>query len=171
MAATHCSLSIDTHGESPGSQPELSRLEAANNGLDDDIADDALAEFEINLSDVCTAEAVGQGSFGTGKFSGFLSSQCFVEIFNVNSMRLNNLISCLVYRGRWHGDVAVKMLNSSCWPTDEQIEDFRREVAMLRYDCLVGNQAQPALMRSSLWLLLWKNSIFILFCRSCRVSR
>jgi B-Raf proto-oncogene serine/threonine-protein kinase len=37
-----------------------------------------------------------------------------------------------VYRGRWHGDVAVKMLNFTHWPTSEQIENFRREVGMLR---------------------------------------
>lgn len=40
---------------------------------------------------------------------------------------------CTVYRGRWHGDVAIKMLNFTHWPTNEQIENFRREVVMLRY--------------------------------------
>jgi B-Raf proto-oncogene serine/threonine-protein kinase len=40
--------------------------------------------------------------------------------------------TCAVYRGRWHGDVAVKMLNFTHWPTSEQIENFRREVGMLR---------------------------------------
>lgn len=38
-----------------------------------------------------------------------------------------------MYKGSWHGDVAVKMLRVSQQATEEHTADLRREVAMLMY--------------------------------------
>ena len=39
----------------------------------------------------------------------------------------------IVYRCRWHGIVAVKVLNVTN-PTPSQLQEFKNEVAVLRYD-------------------------------------
>ncbi|XP_026580007.1 RAF proto-oncogene serine/threonine-protein kinase isoform X2 [Pseudonaja textilis] len=57
--------------------------------------------WEIEASEVMLSTRVGSGSFGT------------------------------VYRGKWHGDVAVKILKVVD-PTPEQFQAFRNEVAVLR---------------------------------------
>ncbi|XP_020658206.1 RAF proto-oncogene serine/threonine-protein kinase isoform X4 [Pogona vitticeps] len=57
--------------------------------------------WEIEASEVMLSTRVGSGSFGT------------------------------VYRGKWHGDVAVKILKVVN-PTPEQFQAFRNEVAVLR---------------------------------------
>ncbi|XP_071983965.1 RAF proto-oncogene serine/threonine-protein kinase isoform X3 [Engystomops pustulosus] len=57
--------------------------------------------WEIEASEVMLSSRIGSGSFGT------------------------------VYKGKWHGDVAVKILKVSD-PTPEQLQAFRNEVAVLR---------------------------------------
>ncbi|XP_063458255.1 RAF proto-oncogene serine/threonine-protein kinase isoform X3 [Pan paniscus] len=58
--------------------------------------------WEIEASEVMLSTRIGSGSFGT------------------------------VYKGKWHGDVAVKILKVVN-PTPEQFQAFRNEVAVLRY--------------------------------------
>uniref|UniRef100_A0A4W5LDM8 RAF proto-oncogene serine/threonine-protein kinase n=1 Tax=Hucho hucho TaxID=62062 RepID=A0A4W5LDM8_9TELE len=57
--------------------------------------------WEIEASEVVLHSCIGSGSFGT------------------------------VYKGKWHGDVAVKILKVTD-PTPEQFQAFRNEVAVLR---------------------------------------
>uniref|UniRef100_A0A3P8X2Y9 RAF proto-oncogene serine/threonine-protein kinase n=1 Tax=Cynoglossus semilaevis TaxID=244447 RepID=A0A3P8X2Y9_CYNSE len=57
--------------------------------------------WEIEASEVYLNSCIGSGSFGT------------------------------VYKGKWHGDVAVKILKVTD-PTPEQLQAFRNEVAVLR---------------------------------------
>uniref|UniRef100_A0A8C4DVC2 RAF proto-oncogene serine/threonine-protein kinase n=1 Tax=Dicentrarchus labrax TaxID=13489 RepID=A0A8C4DVC2_DICLA len=57
--------------------------------------------WEIEASEVYLHSRIGSGSFGT------------------------------VYKGKWHGDVAVKILKVTD-PTPEQLQAFRNEVAVLR---------------------------------------
>ncbi|XP_066526872.1 RAF proto-oncogene serine/threonine-protein kinase [Hoplias malabaricus] len=57
--------------------------------------------WEIDASEVVLLSRIGSGSFGT------------------------------VYKGKWHGDVAVKILKVTD-PTPEQFQAFRNEVAVLR---------------------------------------
>ncbi|XP_030632219.1 RAF proto-oncogene serine/threonine-protein kinase isoform X2 [Chanos chanos] len=57
--------------------------------------------WEIEASEVVLQSRIGSGSFGT------------------------------VYKGKWHGDVAVKILKVTN-PTPEQFQAFRNEVAVLR---------------------------------------
>ncbi|XP_063283009.1 RAF proto-oncogene serine/threonine-protein kinase isoform X1 [Pelobates fuscus] len=57
--------------------------------------------WEIDSTEVMLSSRIGSGSFGT------------------------------VYKGKWHGDVAVKILNVTD-PTPEQFQAFRNEVAVLR---------------------------------------
>ncbi|KAL2091549.1 hypothetical protein ACEWY4_013812 [Coilia grayii] len=57
--------------------------------------------WEIEASEVVLLSRIGSGSFGT------------------------------VYKGKWHGDVAVKVLKVAN-PTPEQFQAFRNEVAVLR---------------------------------------
>uniref|UniRef100_A0A673KZL7 non-specific serine/threonine protein kinase n=1 Tax=Sinocyclocheilus rhinocerous TaxID=307959 RepID=A0A673KZL7_9TELE len=57
--------------------------------------------WEIEATEVVLLSRIGSGSFGT------------------------------VYKGKWHGDVAVKILKVTN-PTPEQLQAFRNEVAVLR---------------------------------------
>ncbi|XP_072286460.1 serine/threonine-protein kinase A-Raf isoform X3 [Pyxicephalus adspersus] len=57
--------------------------------------------WEVNSSEVVVLKRIGTGSFGT------------------------------VYRGKWHGDVAVKILKVTN-PTSEQIQAFKNEMQVLR---------------------------------------
>uniref|UniRef100_UPI00311CE191 GST26/CRAF chimera n=1 Tax=Homo sapiens TaxID=9606 RepID=UPI00311CE191 len=62
---------------------------------------DSSDDWEIEASEVMLSTRIGSGSFGT------------------------------VYKGKWHGDVAVKILKVVD-PTPEQFQAFRNEVAVLR---------------------------------------
>jgi len=63
---------------------------------------ESIEDWEISAPDIlCNKKNIGKGSFGT------------------------------VYRGYWHGPVAVKTLNVQN-PSQEQIQAFRNEVALLR---------------------------------------
>jgi serine/threonine protein kinase len=63
---------------------------------------DDIADFEVNHDELVYYECTGSGSFGT------------------------------VYRGNWHGPVAIKKLNFK-EPSEKQLDDFRNEVAVLMY--------------------------------------
>ena len=71
-------------------------------GSGDFQSNDSLADFEINHDELVYGECAGSGSFGT------------------------------VYKGYWHGPVAIKKLNFR-EPSEQQLSDFRNEVAVLMY--------------------------------------
>lgn len=62
---------------------------------------DSNEEWEIPLEEIYVGPRIGSGSFGT------------------------------VYRGQWHGPVAIKRLNVK-EPTPAQLEAFKNEVAVLK---------------------------------------
>uniref|UniRef100_A0A8C2VIW4 non-specific serine/threonine protein kinase n=1 Tax=Chinchilla lanigera TaxID=34839 RepID=A0A8C2VIW4_CHILA len=62
---------------------------------------DSSDDWEIPDGQITVGQRIGAGSFGT------------------------------VYKGKWHGDVAVKMLNVTA-PTPQQLQAFKNEVGVLR---------------------------------------
>ncbi|XP_028810438.1 serine/threonine-protein kinase B-raf isoform X3 [Denticeps clupeoides] len=62
---------------------------------------DSSDDWEIQEGQITLGQRIGSGSFGT------------------------------VYKGKWHGDVAVKMLNVTA-PTPQQLQAFKNEVGVLR---------------------------------------
>lgn len=62
---------------------------------------DSNEEWEIQFDEISMGPRIGSGSFGT------------------------------VYRGQWHGPVAIKQLNVK-EPSPAQLEAFKNEVAVLR---------------------------------------
>uniref|UniRef100_A0A8C8BTF1 non-specific serine/threonine protein kinase n=1 Tax=Otus sunia TaxID=257818 RepID=A0A8C8BTF1_9STRI len=62
---------------------------------------DSSDDWEIPDGQITVGQRIGSGSFGT------------------------------VYKGKWHGDVAVKMLNVTA-PTPQQLQAFKNEVGVLR---------------------------------------
>ncbi|XP_064198400.1 serine/threonine-protein kinase B-raf-like [Anguilla rostrata] len=62
---------------------------------------DSSDDWEIAEGQITLGQRIGSGSFGT------------------------------VYKGKWHGDVAVKMLNVTA-PTPQQLQAFKNEVGVLR---------------------------------------
>ena len=62
---------------------------------------DSNEDWEIPADDIITGPRIGSGSFGT------------------------------VYKGHWHGPVAIKRLNVTD-PTPAQLQAFKNEVAVLR---------------------------------------
>ncbi|XP_006633556.1 serine/threonine-protein kinase B-raf isoform X2 [Lepisosteus oculatus] len=62
---------------------------------------DSSDDWEIPEGQITLGQRIGSGSFGT------------------------------VYKGKWHGDVAVKMLNVTA-PTPQQLQAFKNEVGVLR---------------------------------------
>uniref|UniRef100_A0A4X1V6E8 non-specific serine/threonine protein kinase n=1 Tax=Sus scrofa TaxID=9823 RepID=A0A4X1V6E8_PIG len=63
---------------------------------------DSSDDWEIPDGQITVGQRIGSGSFGT------------------------------VYKGKWHGDVAVKMLNVTA-PTPQQLQAFKNEVGVLSY--------------------------------------
>ncbi|XP_041441091.1 B-Raf proto-oncogene, serine/threonine kinase L homeolog isoform X2 [Xenopus laevis] len=63
---------------------------------------DSSDDWEIPDGQITVGQRIGSGSFGT------------------------------VYKGKWHGDVAVKILNVTA-PTPQQLQAFKNEVGVLRY--------------------------------------
>ena len=63
---------------------------------------DSNEDWEIPAEEILIGPRIGSGSFGT------------------------------VFRGQWHGPVAVKRLNVTD-PTPAQMQGFKNEVAVLRY--------------------------------------
>ena len=81
-----------------------------NHGSNKDSSKEPVEDWEILPQDIkLFKKNIGQGSFGT------------------------------VYRGNWHGPVAVKTLNVKN-PSQEQILAFRNEVALLRKTRFVNKQ-------------------------------
>uniref|UniRef100_A0A8D3DGA5 non-specific serine/threonine protein kinase n=1 Tax=Scophthalmus maximus TaxID=52904 RepID=A0A8D3DGA5_SCOMX len=62
---------------------------------------DSSDDWEISEGQITLGQRIGSGSFGT------------------------------VFKGKWHGDVAVKMLNVTA-PTPQQLQAFKNEVGVLR---------------------------------------
>ncbi|KAJ8398867.1 hypothetical protein AAFF_G00417750 [Aldrovandia affinis] len=62
---------------------------------------DSSDDWEISEGQITLGQRIGSGSFGT------------------------------VYKGKWHGDVAVKMLNVTA-PTPQQLQAFKNEVGVLK---------------------------------------
>jgi B-Raf proto-oncogene serine/threonine-protein kinase len=62
---------------------------------------ESIEDWEIPADEILTGSRIGSGSFGT------------------------------VYKGHWHGPVAVKTLNVKD-PTPAQLQAFKNEVAVLR---------------------------------------
>ncbi|XP_014270694.1 kinase suppressor of Ras 2 isoform X2 [Halyomorpha halys] len=62
----------------------------------------SMREWDIPFDELQMAEAIGTGHFGT------------------------------VYRGNWHGDVAIKVLNMNCLDDEKTLEGFKLDVATFR---------------------------------------
>ncbi|XP_077058735.1 RAF proto-oncogene serine/threonine-protein kinase isoform X2 [Siphateles boraxobius] len=108
--ALGCDESGSPHNESPTDWPKTPvtahREKAPSNNTQEKRIRprekrDSSYYWEIEASEVLLLSRIGSGSFGT------------------------------VYKGKWHGDVAVKILKVTN-PTPEQLQAFRNEVAVLR---------------------------------------
>ena len=75
--------------------------ESANKKIHKDAPRESIEDWEIPADEILTGPRIGSGSFGT------------------------------VYKGHWHGSVAVKTLNVRD-PTSAQLQAFKNEVAVLR---------------------------------------
>jgi pole hole protein len=75
--------------------------ESANKKIHKDAPRESIEDWEIPADEILTGPRIGSGSFGT------------------------------VYKGHWHGSVAVKTLNVKD-PTSAQLQAFKNEVAVLR---------------------------------------
>ena len=65
-------------------------------------------EWEIPFHELHIGDAIGTGHFGT------------------------------VYRGNWHGDVAIKVLNMNCTDDEKIIKDFKSDVNAIL--CILCNK-------------------------------
>ncbi|XP_014252119.1 raf homolog serine/threonine-protein kinase phl [Cimex lectularius] len=75
--------------------------ESANKKISKDGPRESIEDWEIPNDEILTGQRIGSGSFGT------------------------------VYKGHWHGSVAIKTLNVRD-PTTAQLQAFKNEVAVLR---------------------------------------
>lgn len=75
--------------------------ESANKKISKDGPRESIEDWEIPADEILTGQRIGSGSFGT------------------------------VYKGHWHGSVAIKTLNVKD-PTSAQLQAFKNEVAVLR---------------------------------------
>lgn len=87
---------------------------------------DSNEEWEIPADDIIIGPRIGSGSFGT------------------------------VYRGQWHGPVAIKRLNVK-EPTPAQLEAFKNEVAVLRLETI---NHKVIVVTNSLFLKRYSNAKF-----------
>ncbi|XP_018109663.1 B-Raf isoform X3 [Xenopus laevis] len=87
---------------------------------------DSSDDWEIPDGQITVGQRIGSGSFGT------------------------------VYKGKWHGDVAVKMLNVTA-PTPQQLQAFKNEVGVLRKTrhvnilLFMGYSTKPQLVIVTQW--------------------
>uniref|UniRef100_A0A7N9AQL1 RAF proto-oncogene serine/threonine-protein kinase n=1 Tax=Mastacembelus armatus TaxID=205130 RepID=A0A7N9AQL1_9TELE len=101
---THYSITLGTPSKAPAPahrERALSANTQEKNKIRPRDKRDSSYYWEIEASEVYLHSCIGSGSFGT------------------------------VYKGKWHGDVAVKILKVTD-PTPEQFQAFRNEVAVLR---------------------------------------
>uniref|UniRef100_A0A673ZJ96 RAF proto-oncogene serine/threonine-protein kinase n=1 Tax=Salmo trutta TaxID=8032 RepID=A0A673ZJ96_SALTR len=94
-------IEVTTHHGGPQGSPGCPGNHSENNLPRPRDKRDSSYYWEIEASEVVLHSRIGSGSFGT------------------------------VYKGKWHGDVAVKILKVID-PTPEQFQAFRNEVAVLR---------------------------------------
>ncbi|XP_048405129.1 serine/threonine-protein kinase B-raf isoform X2 [Stegostoma tigrinum] len=96
---------VKTLQKSPGSQPRERKSSSSSsedrNKMKTLGRRDSSDDWEISEGQITLGQRIGSGSFGT------------------------------VYKGKWHGDVAVKMLNVTA-PTPQQLQAFKNEVGVLR---------------------------------------
>lgn len=69
-----------------------------------------MQEWDIPYDELKIGESIGTGRFGT------------------------------VYRGNWHGDVAIKVLNMDCSDNDKILKAFRLEVRKKIHYCNLFKQ-------------------------------
>ncbi|XP_055506352.1 serine/threonine-protein kinase B-raf isoform X2 [Leucoraja erinacea] len=95
--------SVKTLQKSPGTQPRERKSSSSEdrNKMKTIGRRDSSDDWEISNGQITQGQRIGSGSFGT------------------------------VYKGKWHGDVAVKMLNVTA-PTPQQLQAFKNEVGVLR---------------------------------------
>uniref|UniRef100_UPI00398F5E9C serine/threonine-protein kinase B-raf-like isoform X4 n=1 Tax=Pristiophorus japonicus TaxID=55135 RepID=UPI00398F5E9C len=95
--------SSKTLQKSPGTQPRDRKSSSSEdrNKMKTLGRRDSSDDWEISEGQITLGQRIGSGSFGT------------------------------VYKGKWHGDVAVKMLNVTA-PTPQQLQAFKNEVGVLR---------------------------------------
>ncbi|XP_041071712.1 serine/threonine-protein kinase B-raf isoform X1 [Carcharodon carcharias] len=97
--------SVKTLQKSPGTQPRERKSSSSSsedrNKMKTLGRRDSSDDWEISEGQITLGQRIGSGSFGT------------------------------VYKGKWHGDVAVKMLNVTA-PTPQQLQAFKNEVGVLR---------------------------------------
>ncbi|XP_067856036.1 serine/threonine-protein kinase B-raf isoform X1 [Heptranchias perlo] len=95
--------SVKTLQKSPGTQPRERKSSSSEdrNKMKTLGRRDSSDDWEISEGQITMGQRIGSGSFGT------------------------------VYKGKWHGDVAVKMLNVTA-PTPQQLQAFKNEVGVLR---------------------------------------
>uniref|UniRef100_A0A4W3JYZ2 non-specific serine/threonine protein kinase n=1 Tax=Callorhinchus milii TaxID=7868 RepID=A0A4W3JYZ2_CALMI len=95
--------SIKALQKSPGTQPRERKPSSSEdrNKMKTLGRRDSSDDWEISEGQITLGQRIGSGSFGT------------------------------VYKGKWHGDVAVKMLNVTA-PTPQQLQAFKNEVGVLR---------------------------------------
>ncbi|XP_067907176.1 serine/threonine-protein kinase B-raf isoform X2 [Heterodontus francisci] len=95
--------SVKTLQKSPGTQPRERKSSSSEdrNKMKTLGRRDSSDDWEISEGQITLGQRIGSGSFGT------------------------------VYKGKWHGDVAVKMLNVTA-PTPQQLQAFKNEVGVLR---------------------------------------
>ncbi|XP_062975592.1 serine/threonine-protein kinase A-Raf isoform X1 [Elgaria multicarinata webbii] len=90
------------HPKSPGESPRERKAPAEDKKKPKSLGyRDSSYYWEVSHSEVTTLKRIGTGSFGT------------------------------VFKGRWHGDVAIKILKVTN-PTNEQVQAFKNEMQVLR---------------------------------------
>ncbi|XP_062975593.1 serine/threonine-protein kinase A-Raf isoform X2 [Elgaria multicarinata webbii] len=91
------------HPKSPGESPRERKAPAEDKKKPKSLGyRDSSYYWEVSHSEVTTLKRIGTGSFGT------------------------------VFKGRWHGDVAIKILKVTN-PTNEQVQAFKNEMQVLSY--------------------------------------
>nr|XP_033814710.1 serine/threonine-protein kinase B-raf isoform X2 [Geotrypetes seraphini] len=97
-----CLSSVKALQKSPGQQRERKLSSSEDRSRMKTLGRrDSSDDWEIPDGQITVGQRIGSGSFGT------------------------------VYKGKWHGDVAVKMLNVIA-PTPQQLQAFKNEVGVLR---------------------------------------
>lgn len=83
----------------------------------------SLREWDIPYEELAIGERIGSGRFSTGSL---------YSISKMNFINISNLFLILVYKGNWHGDVAIKILNMENMDDEATLEAFRQDVSTFR---------------------------------------